>query len=117
MHETTTKRTKVAKPVDVGGGLAVPEVGDVVTLDGRSVSDALMEGDDFFDSGYPGCDFRLPAPAPVHSVAVNVRITGRSWQWKDGASRVRCQVEFVGDCEPSTFRGAWLMKRPVGRPG
>jgi hypothetical protein len=99
-------------PVSVEGTEVLPKIGDVVRIDGRSSAawERLLPGDDFSDSGYPGCDFRLPVRAggPIESVAVNVHITGRTIQWHSGAQWVRIRIEFVGDCEPSTYSSGWL---------
>lgn len=86
------------------------KVGQILKLDDWGFHTPLMQGDDFVDSGYHGCQFRIQtnhihAPA---SVAVNLTQTGkRIWQRNYG-DRVRVKVEFVGDCEPSTFGGGYV---------
>ena len=47
-----------------------------------------------------------------HQVAVNVTVTGRTFQrpWGySGPKAVRVKIEFVGDGEPSTFSGGWMI--------
>jgi hypothetical protein len=86
-----------------------PAVGSYVLLDGRCIGENLLPGDNFSDSGYPGCDFRYPSATIGGSVAVNVKVTGRTLQRKNGANFVRCRIEWVGDCCPSTFSSGWLL--------
>jgi len=106
-----TTRQKVSQPATVkryGQTLTVePVVGSIVKLDnGRC--EAMLAGEDFVDSGFAGCDFRFPLPNAGLEVAVNIHVTGRTVQQRNGAEWVRCKVEWVGDCEPSTFCGGWL---------
>lgn len=88
--------------------------GDVIEPDGR-MSERLHPGDNFSDSGYPGCQFRIPvnSAGPIKSVAVNVKVTGRTWQWRGDRCWVRVRIEYVGDCEPSTFVSGWLLDTRV----
>ena len=58
--------------------------------------------------GWPGAQFRLPCPIG-RMIAVNVTITGRTIQRRGGADWVRVKLEWVGDCEPSTFSKGWLL--------
>lgn len=67
----------------------------------------LLEGDDYCDEGFPGCQFRLPFH--LCEIAVNVTVTGKVARWFDGSWNVRVKVEFVGDCAPSTFTNGWLV--------
>lgn len=86
-----------------------PAAGNQLWIDGREFSVTLQEDDGFSDEGFPGCQFRLPS-----GTAINIKVTGRTFQrygtFKFGQafSRVRVQIEFVGDCEPSTFVGGWI---------
>jgi hypothetical protein len=41
---------------------------------------------------------------------VNVVVTGRTWQRREGDYWVRVRIEFVGDGEPSVFVGGWLLR-------
>ena len=91
-----------------------PKVGSVVKFDdSRRLPERLLEGDDYVDSGFPGCDFRYPNPvrewATSRAIACNVTVTGRTTQRKDGANWVRVLVEWVGDCEPSTYSRGWML--------
>lgn len=87
-----------------------PEVGDVVIIDGKTISERLLPGDpEPFGDGWPGCDFRYPLHAC--DIAVNIHVTGRTVQFNKNGNYggwVRVKVEWVGDCEPSTFTGGWL---------
>ena len=83
-----------------------PTVGDFLGLDGGCLCGTVLSQDDGFkDSGFPGCQFRTD-----RELAVNVVVTGRSVRWnsRDAFFGVRVRVEFVGDCEPSTFVGGWV---------
>lgn len=86
------------------------KVGDVVERDG-GLAERLHHGDNFADSSYPGCQFRVPVNGngPIKSAAVNIKVTGRTWKWRSDRCWVRCQIEYVGDGEPSTFCGGWLL--------
>lgn len=87
-----------------------PAVGDRIILDNKAISERLLPGDTFSDSGYPGCEFRFPRYCTVvPSVAINIRITGRKIIWRQGENMIRIRIEWVGDCEPSTFSGGWLV--------
>ena len=92
-------------------GRHIPEVGDYIALDNRPPGVYLLEGDEPVGESYAGSQFRLPLTndGPIKSVAVNVTVTGRRHYWMgNGKSRTRCNVEFVGDGEPSTYVGAWV---------
>lgn len=59
--------------------------------------------------GWPGCDFRMETHTGGFEVGVNVLVTSRKVTKSTfNTSRVRVQVEFVGDCEPSTFARGWM---------
>ena len=109
-----TKNVKLYSWEDTADHAVTPEVGSVVNLDGPRHGEELLEGDAWSVSGYDGCDFRFPCnPAgPIKSVACNVVVTGRVCQKAfgvDGGLWIRCKVEFVGDCEPSTFASGWML--------
>ena len=82
-------------------------VGDFVQPDGWSLGELLTEDDGFKDSSFPGCQFRLHSAGG--ELAVNVRVTGKE-RWDKGHNWFRCEVEFVGDGEPSTKTRGWLHK-------
>jgi len=87
-----------------------PQVGDYVTPDGWKFGEHLTASDNYSDSSFPGCQFRLPASG--YSLAVNVTITGRNHfvcSYGTGPMyRSRAKIEFVGDGEPSTFTHGWV---------
>ncbi len=89
------------------------KVGSVVELDGKRISEKLLPGDDNVCPGWLGCDFRWPNrhyPDPTrHAIACNVTVTGNTLQRRNGALYARVRIEWVGDCEPSTFSGGWLL--------
>ena len=87
-----------------------PKVGSLVWLGENPVGELLTPGSKFKDSGFPGCDFYLPtgSAGPVKKVAVNVKVTGKTLQKKHGDYCVKVKIEFVGDCEPSTFAPGWM---------
>jgi|SRR5215469_6353966 len=63
--------------------------------------------------------FRWPNPIhewrESHAIACNLKITGRTFQERNGKNfYVRVRFEWVGDGEPSTYSGGWLV---VGWPG
>jgi len=91
-----------------------PEVGSYVILDSskNNIGEHLLEGDDYCDSGFPGCQFRFPNPVrewrTSRAIACNVEITGRTVQYRWGGRFVRVLIEWVGDCEASRFSGGWM---------
>lgn len=87
-----------------------PKIGDYLMPDGwNGDGENLQAGDAYVDSGYPGCQFRLMLRHDQRlSCAVNLTVTGRKTN-RRGYWRVK--IEFVGDCEPSTFAGGWIMIR------
>lgn len=86
-----------------------PAVGRRIVLgEGRNLKyHRLLEGDDYCDAGFPGCAFRIQMSN--YQLATNVTVTGRVARWFDGEWHVRAKVEFVGDCEPSTFVNGWVV--------
>ena len=86
-------------------------VGSILELD-NGITKKLLEGSDYVDSGFAGCDFRYPNTIPEwetkHATAINVEITGRTTRYRRGGRWVRTRIEWVGDCEASTFSGGWL---------
>lgn len=82
-----------------------PQVGQIVEIDTwpANSSEPLLPSD------WDKADFRLGTGLKsIPSVAVNVKITGRTAQFTRAGYRVRIQIEWVGDCEPSTFSQGWL---------
>lgn len=100
--------------------LVRPAVDAVVAKDTDRgfVIERLLVGDpEPIGRGWPGCDFRWPNPVPAwrekHAIACNVHVSGRKARW--GADLglghgwwVRVKIEWVGDCEASTFCGGYL---------
>ncbi|MHC4322697.1 MAG: hypothetical protein ACYSUX_00325 [Planctomycetota bacterium] len=86
-----------------------PIVGDFLVGDNwRRCGEALLPDETgFSDSSFPGCQFRIPDPANIYKIAVNIKITGLP-HWDHNRYKSRCKIEFVGDGEPSTFAGGWL---------
>ena len=111
MSLATRESTVTEKLLDCGTRVA-PEVGSFVKLDEGRIGEKLLPGDDFTCAGWDGCDFRYPNPVSIwresRAIACNVHVTGRTIQYKDGGRRVRVKIEWVGDCEPSTFSGGWM---------
>jgi len=72
-------------------------------------------GSRLIPSDWNNAEFRLPRPNafpgdPIQSLAVNVVITGRSFQRREGDYWCRVRIEFVGDGEPSVFVGGWMLR-------
>ena len=118
---TTATRTKASKTATIKGNNwddsyegdeVAARIGSYVQLDNDRLGEKLLPGDDYCDSGFPGCDFRYPNPvrewATSRAIACNVHVTGRTYQYKSGYRVVRVRVEWVGDCEPPTFTSGWL---------
>ena len=87
-----------------------PQPGDYVKPDGWKIGEILAEETlAFKDASFPGCQFRLKASCGTR-LAVNIKVTGQDYWVEPWGSRqrCRCQVEFVGDGEPSTTTVGWL---------
>lgn len=80
-----------------------PKVGSYVEPDGWRFGGRLLP------ETWEAASFRLPTGlTTVTSLAVNVKVTGTMYRYRRGSRWVRVKVEFVGDGEPSRFRGAWM---------
>jgi hypothetical protein len=87
------------------------KVGDICKPNGWKFGELLQADDGFKDGSFPGCQFRLPTGRYTEyggvrremALAVNVRITGRVLRDFGGKDGYTCEIEFVGDDEPSTF--------------
>lgn len=124
---TTQERTTTVetKRVELFCGIEIdvtPAVASCVRL-GESLGSArigeiLHKGDDFSCEGYAGCDFRFPAlyGGPIKDVACNVKVTGRKTTRRFGDEWVRVMVEFVGDCESSTFVKGFMLINDTTSP-
>lgn len=85
--------------------------GDYLEPDGWPRGEKIsVDTDTFRDAGWPGCAFRVPCRD--FSLGINITVTGRphyrSVHRDLNYYRSRCRIEFVGDCEPSTFAGGWI---------
>ncbi len=89
---------------------AVPKAGDTVRGDNWSWTYKLAEDDDFKDSSFPGCKFRVLDFHDGIDLAVNIKVTGMQ-KWNGFTWQSRCKIEFVGDGEPSTFTGGLLYQQ------
>lgn len=104
--------------LEINGRTVRPQIGSFVEPDGwRGRGEMLVASD------WDEAQFRiptsiradgpyLPTPSGYVEVAVNVEITGRTLRWRGwnrGGSWVRVRIEFVGDGEPSTFSGGWMI--------
>jgi hypothetical protein len=96
----------------INGEEVKAEVGSYVVLDGKNFGVKLLTGEDYVDSGFSGCQFRWPNPIreweKSRAFACNVKVTGRTFQYRNGGRWVRVEVEWVGDCEPSTFAKGYM---------
>jgi hypothetical protein len=63
---------------------------------------------------------RFPNPLPQwrwkHAIACRITATGRQLQRHGGALWRRIRITWVGDCEPDTHSGAWLLVDYDGNP-
>jgi hypothetical protein len=90
-----------------------PAVGMRFGFDEGYGSWELTTGTDYCDSGFAGCQFYaalLHVKFPTEC-AVNIRVTGRTIQRPGGiygSRAVKVEIEWVGDCEASTFTRGWL---------
>ena len=86
-------------------------LGQYVEPDGWRIGEKLKESDGFKDTGFPGSNYTLESgynfPLPV-----NIAITGKKLIYRNGAFYKRVKIEFVGDCEPSTFCCGWILLKP-----
>lgn len=81
-----------------------PRVGRWVRPDGWAYGSQLQP------STWGEAEFYLPvnSDGPIRELAANVTVTGRTIQADYGCSAVRVRIEFVGDCEPSTYCYGWM---------
>jgi hypothetical protein len=79
------------------------KVGTYVRPDGWGLGNCLTAGLEGF------CDFYLPTNSggPIKEVAVNVEVTGRTMQRREGSYWVRVKITFVGDGEPDVVVRGW----------
>jgi hypothetical protein len=110
MSTTTETRPVHSTGREIYGIKRIATVGSIVLIDGRTISEELLAGEpEAIGDGWLGCDFRYPTI--IGECACNVHVVGRTLQNHGGSLWVRVRVEWVGDCEPSTFIGGWLLIR------
>lgn len=82
-------------------------VGSVIKIDGWRFAEKLIP------SSWEPAQFYIPTSSggPIKQLAVNVTITGRTWQRREGEYWVRVKIEFVGDGEPSEYTSGWMLKK------
>lgn len=93
------------------GDAPIIAIGEALTTAVCAGARGLIKGDEPDAAmSWAGSQWRLPmhGVGPVRSVAVNVKVTGRSVQRRSDCRWVRAQIEFVGHCEPSTFVAGWV---------
>jgi hypothetical protein len=83
-------------------------VGSYIRRDGVQFGANLLPCDD-----WDRASFRWPNPIPEwresHAIACNVEITGRTIQRYNGALWVRVKITWVGDREPDTTTGGYML--------
>jgi hypothetical protein len=90
-----------------------PKVGDVITVDSWKIHEAVK----LQESDWEKASFYVRTCGTGTWLAVNIEITGRTYQWPMGSGSPKCvriRIEFVGDCEASTFASGWLILREEG---
>lgn len=83
--------------------MITPEVGRQIFFDCRPYALRTIGRCDWWEAAEFSLD--CTGGGPIKQVAVNITVTGRKIQRHD---KVRVLVEFVGDCEPSTFERGWM---------
>ena len=86
----------------------------VVTIRvGDRIENAVGRIEVLLPSDWDRAEFRFPNPIhewrEAHAIALNIEITGRTFQWRNGRHMVKLRLEWVGDDEPSTYSEGWLL--------
>ena len=79
--------------------------------DNWNIGETITQADNYSDSSFPGCQYRIPAGLPElgWQLAINLNISGRKSHPLDyGRYKTRVAIEFVGDGEPSEFSHGWI---------
>ena len=79
--------------------------------DNWNIGEIITQADDYSDSSFPGCQYRIPAGLPSigWELAINLTVSGRkSFPLDFGRYKTRVKIEFVGDGEPSNFSHGWI---------
>ena len=94
------------KPVEIYGKPVEVKVDSYIEPDGWKLGQRLTEGDDFSSFRIPtGYDFGIT------SLAVEVRVTGRTWQRRAGEYWVRVEIIFLKDGDgPDIVHHGWMIK-------
>ena len=77
----------------------------------------MIKPSDDFDKKYFGGDvLRVDCghgDMYPNGLAIKIKITGRTWQreYRGANYRIRIEIEFLGDGEPSDFSGGWLYEK------
>lgn len=79
------------------------QVGTYVEPELWGMGENLQEGLEGF------CDFYLTGWNTGATMAVNVEVTGRTVQRRKGDLWIRVKVTFVGDDQPNTTTGGWVL--------
>ena len=85
--------------------------GHYLQPDNWNIGENITEADDYSDSSFPGCQYRIPAGLPElgWQLAINLKISGRkSFSLDYGRYKTRVAIEWVGDGEPSEFSNGWI---------
>lgn len=89
----------------INGIMIEPQVGSCIRPEDWPIGNRLAPSD------WSQADYRLPVNSggSIYSLAVNVRVSGRTLRKIHGSYYVRVVIEFVGDGEPSTYTGGWML--------
>ena len=75
--------------------------------------ESLIKADEFKDSSFLGCQYRLPVKN--YMIAVNISISGRKshscGSFVCPYYKTRVKIEYVGDGEPSVFDHGFLYSK------
>ena len=97
--------TATMKPYpEIYGWDTTPQIGWYIKPDSWTYGMRLEAGDSF-------STFRLPlnSGGPIKSLAVEIEVTGRTFQRVNCMSRmVRVKITFPGDCEPDTITKGYM---------
>lgn len=105
--------TKYSTAATIYGSEVAPQLDSVIEVDTDFKAYATgrlerCEVQEPIGEGWPGADFRFNRGGYIPPLAVNIHVTGRTYQRRHGDLWVKVQIEWVGDCEPSTYAAGWL---------
>ena len=86
------------------GNEVKPAIGTYIQPENWTFGERLVKGDSF-------STFRIPVSSggPIKSLAIEIEVTGRTAQRRNGAYYVRVKVTFPGDGEPDTVTHGWML--------